>query len=61
MKERACLQCKFITDEQVCPNCGSKDFTTDWSGVIFVLDPEKSSLAKLVGAKKVGRYAIKAR
>jgi RNA polymerase subunit RPABC4/transcription elongation factor Spt4 len=29
--------------------------------VIFILDPGKSSLAKLIGAKKVGRYAIKAR
>jgi len=61
MKERACLKCKFISNEHICPNCGSDSFTTDWSGVIFILDPEKSSMAKLMGAKKVGRYAIKAR
>jgi len=61
MKERACLKCKLITTEQICPNCGAKEFTTDWAGVIFILNPEKSSLAKLIGAKKVGRYAIKAR
>jgi len=61
MKERACLDCKYITNEQVCPNCGSSRLTNDWSGVIFILDPEKSSMAKVIGAKKLGRYAIKAR
>jgi len=60
MREKACLKCKFITNEQVCPNCGSNSFTTDWSGVVFVVDPENSSMARQIGAKKVGRYAIKA-
>ena len=60
MREKACLKCKFITNDQTCPNCGSTSFTTDWSGVVFIVDPESSSIAKQIGAKKVGRYAIKA-
>ncbi len=60
MKEKACLKCRFITNEQVCPNCGSDAFTNDWSGVVLVVDPDSSSLAKRLGAKRQGRYAIKA-
>ncbi len=58
---KACVKCKALVpaDAEVCPICGSKEFTFEWSGVIIVIDPEKSAVAKLLGIKTPGRYAIK--
>ena len=56
--EKACRNCKFITKDNVCPVCGSKDLSPNWSGEIIILDVEKSEVAKLLGIKVPGRYAI---
>lgn len=60
---KACLSCKYLVprDVEVCPNCGSRGFTEDWEGFVIVLDPEHSSIAKMLGIRKAGRYAIKTR
>lgn len=59
--EKACLNCKFITSEKICPNCGGTQFTTEWFGIVAITNPEKSAIAKELGIKKRGRYAIKIR
>lgn len=59
VKEFACRKCKTITTEKVCPNCHSMDLTTSWFGYLVIIDPEKSEVAKLLGIKKPGRYALK--
>ncbi|NPA05042.1 MAG: DNA-directed RNA polymerase, subunit E'' [Crenarchaeota archaeon] len=41
-----------------CPNCGSTDLTEDWKGVIIVIDPESSTLAKKLKIERPGRYAV---
>jgi DNA-directed RNA polymerase subunit E" len=56
--EKACRNCRFITKENVCPVCGSKDLSINWSGEIIILDVEKSEIAKLLNIKVPGRYAI---
>jgi DNA-directed RNA polymerase subunit E" len=61
MVEKACTNCHMLTTENVCPSCRTSSFTTDWSGVAIVVDPERSEIAKKLGAKKRGRYAIKVR
>ncbi|MCI4396800.1 MAG: DNA-directed RNA polymerase, subunit E'' [Thermoprotei archaeon] len=60
---KACVKCKLLVEPEVevCPNCGSREFSTDWEGMIIVIDPEKSEAARLIGVKKPGRYAIKVR
>lgn len=60
---KACIKCKLVVESSVtvCPNCGSKEFTNNWSGLVIVIDPENSSIAQLLGIKKAGRYAIKIR
>lgn len=60
---KACTKCKFLVEPEieVCPNCGSKTFSTEWEGMIIVIDPEKSAIAKIIGASKAGKYAIKVR
>ncbi|MCS7111890.1 MAG: DNA-directed RNA polymerase, subunit E'' [Ignisphaera sp.] len=58
---KACIKCKALLqpDAQKCPVCGSADFTNEWSGMVIIVDPEKSDVAKLLGIKAAGRYALK--
>ncbi|MEM0153059.1 MAG: transcription elongation factor subunit Spt4 [Ignisphaera sp.] len=58
---KACIRCKALLqpDVQKCPVCGSAEFTNEWSGMVIIVDPEKSDVAKLLGIKTPGRYALK--
>jgi DNA-directed RNA polymerase subunit E" len=58
---KACKSCKALAplDAQTCPVCGSNDFSEEWSGMVIVLDPERSQIARSLGITKPGRYAIK--
>lgn len=57
---KACRNCKYVVQEDApqCPNCGSTDFTTTWSGLVVVLDAERSCVAKRLGIERPGMYAI---
>ena len=35
--------------------------TTSWQGRVFVIDPKKSDIAKIMGFEDKGEYAIKVR
>lgn len=59
MKELACRKCRTLTTEKVCPNDGSTELSSEWSGLIIVIDPDKSQVAKTLGINKSGRYALK--
>ncbi len=61
MSPRACRTCKIITEENICPICRSTDLSDDFSGLLVVLDPENSQLAKKIDIKKEGRYALRIR
>ncbi len=61
MRLKACLNCKMISDSPKCPNCGGEEFTQEWSGEVMVFNPEASSIAKLIGARVQGRYAVRLR
>jgi len=61
MSPRACRTCKIITDENVCPICRSTDLSDDYSGLLVVIDPENSQLAKKLEIEKEGRYALRIR
>lgn len=61
MSSRACRTCKIITEENICPICRSTDLSDDFSGLLVVLDPENSQLAKKMEIEKGGRYALKIR
>ena len=60
MAEKACLKCNLITFEDQCPLCDSKT-TTNWTGLIVILDPDNSRLAKELNIEVPGRYALKVR
>lgn len=58
---KACIKCKALVkpEEGRCPICGSSEFTFEWSGIVIVIDPEKSEVAKMLDVKSPGRYALK--
>lgn len=57
--ESACRNCKLIIAQgNVCPLCGASNLTSKWSGQVVVLNVEKSEIAKQLGIKVNGAYAI---
>jgi len=60
--ERACRDCHRIIEEDksVC-KCGSNSISKDWSGYVVIVDAGSSEIAKKLGIKKEGRYALKVR
>ncbi len=61
MKEKACKNCRFISNGSVCPNCKSSNLSDDWTGLVIVLDAERSEIAKKMRVKSPGRYAVRVR
>lgn len=60
MKEKACKECGKITDLDVCRLC-NEHTTTDWVGYVAIMDPTLSRIAKKMGIKAKGKYALKVR
>lgn len=57
---KACRMCKKIVDEgDTCPACGGDDLSDRYSGLLIVLDAEKSEIGKISEVKSPGRYAVK--
>ncbi len=62
MKSKACKICKKIYEEgDKCPKCDAKESTDSFKGRIFVVDPEKSEIAKKLKITSKGNYAVKVR
>jgi DNA-directed RNA polymerase subunit E" len=49
----------MLTSEKVCPVDGSTELSGEWSGLIIIISPEHSQVAKTLGITKAGRYALK--
>ena len=61
MAELVCKECHRLVSGQVCEACNSTSFTSDWSGYVVIIDPLKSKIAKKLGVKLPGKYALKVR
>ena len=59
VKELACRKCKYITIGKVCPVCKSSDLTPDHQGIVLLIKPNESKIAKTLGITKKGKYALK--
>ena len=59
--KKVCKECKMFVEKDKCPNDGSDKLTDNWKGRIFIMDANKSEIAKRVGIKVKGEYAIKIR
>ena len=56
-----CKKCKLFVSGNECPLCHGNDLTDNWKGKIIILDVERSEIAKKLGIKAKGEYAIKVR
>jgi DNA-directed RNA polymerase subunit E" len=61
LTDKACKNCRFISNGPVCPNCKSTNLSDDWSGLVVIIDPSTSEVAKRMGIKAPGRYALRVR
>lgn len=61
MTDKACKNCRFISNGPVCPNCKSTNLSDDWSGLVVIIDPSTSEVAKRMDLKAPGRYALRVR
>ena len=59
MRELACRKCRTLTTDKACPNDGSTELSKEWSGLIIIINPDRSQVAKTLGITKPGRYALK--
>ena len=61
---RACRHCRLIEDDKAinqCKFCHSHDLSEDFSGIVIIVDHEKSKIAERMGITTNGKYAIKVR
>jgi DNA-directed RNA polymerase subunit E" len=61
MTDKACRVCHFISEGSICPNCNESDLSDDFSGIVVIIDPEGSSIARAMKVKKKGHYALRVR
>lgn len=61
MSEQVCRECHRILAGQTCPVCGSSNLSSDWAGLVIILDPQKSVIAKKLGVEMADKYALKVR
>lgn len=61
MSEKVCRECHRITLSQVCSVCGSSDISSDWSGLVIIIDPKRSKIAEKIGIEMPDKYALKVR
>lgn len=57
-REYVCRNCRRFTKEKQCPVCGSKDLSTSWKGLVIIIDPEDSEIAKCLDIEAPGKYAL---
>jgi DNA-directed RNA polymerase subunit E" len=57
---KACKNCSFITEEDVCPLCGNPT-SKDWQGYVIIIDHTKSEIAKRMNIHVNGKFALRVR
>lgn len=61
MSDKACKNCRMISAGPVCPNCKQTNLSEDYTGLVVVIDPTNSEVARLMGIKVAGRFAVRVR
>ncbi len=59
MKKKVCKKCMIVVEGNECPICKASNFVTNWKGRVYILDAQKSMIAKKIDAPVAGEYAIK--
>jgi DNA-directed RNA polymerase subunit E" len=45
----------------MCTNCKTQDLSSEYTGEIFIINPEESEVAKRMKISKNGHYALRVR
>ncbi|MCX6709601.1 MAG: DNA-directed RNA polymerase subunit E'' [Candidatus Woesearchaeota archaeon] len=61
MRKKVCKQCKIMVTGDKCPICNGNDFSTNFQGRIYIVDPVKSKVAQKLNIEAKGEYALKVR
>ncbi|MCK4478727.1 DNA-directed RNA polymerase subunit E'' [Candidatus Bathyarchaeota archaeon] len=61
MNEKACRECHTLTTGALCQKCKTATLSDDFSGLVIIIDPEESEIAKVMEIKEKGRYALRVR
>jgi DNA-directed RNA polymerase subunit E" len=61
MTEKACRECHMITTGSLCPKCRTATLSDDFSGLVIIIDPKESEIAKTMEVEEKGRYALRVR
>jgi len=61
MTEKACRECHVITTGNLCLKCKTATLSDDFSGLVIIINPEDSEIAKVMKIKEKGRYALRVR
>ena len=60
MSMKSCTSCKRISTKERCPVCNNPT-STNWSGLLVIVDPENSDIAKELHIELPGEYALRVR
>ena len=52
---------RLIVNSEKCETCDSKDLADEWLGLVVVVDPLKSEIAKRMNIDLADKYALKVR
>ncbi len=51
----------MITTGSLCPKCKTATLSDDFSGLVIIVNPEESEIAKIMEIEEKGRYALRVR
>jgi len=57
--KKVCKRCKILVEGEECPICKKNQFSNNFQGTVYIVDAQKSEIAKAMGLEVKGEYAIK--
>jgi DNA-directed RNA polymerase subunit E" len=57
-RQYVCRNCRRFTSEKTCLICGSSDLSASWKGLVIIINPNESEIAKTIGIEAPGKYAL---
>lgn len=57
-REKVCRNCRLFVKGDSCPLCNESNFSHSWKGMVMVNNPEGSEIARTLGIKAKGKYAL---
>ena len=57
----ACGECHLVLNDGVdqCPRHPSANVSSDWTGYVIIIQPERSEIAERLKVEQPGKYALK--